>query len=820
MRRNNLLPNILVATVPYATICSMKDTSSCLLFDELACPVPGERFDINDSVWFVENEGFRMIGLHWDTMLYGYSVEDELTHRLVAVTLRQRGLAKQYEIAAAFKHSVETQRRWERLFISHGSEGLRAKIPPGRPRSVKSSQEQCIKRWFSEGVSNVEMAGRLGLSEATVRNVLKRLKLRKPKQQQVIGDLLPFDDDEPEADDAIESADSIAGLNSAETIEPSLPDNAAEEDTPSAVTSSGDPSEPQPAVIEVDEHFSGDAYIVRDPMDRSLDRLFAALGMISDVKPAFADIDHLPRVGVLLAIPMLVETGILKVFREVYRSIGPSFYGLRTTVVCLFVLALLRIKRPENVKEYNPQELGRLLGLDRAPEVKTIRRKLDRLAQRGEGASLVRAIADLRAKRDPDKLGVLYFDGHVKEYHGKYSTGKAFVSRRRLAAPAATDTWVNDVEGEPLFVVQSEVNEGLCKTLEPILEDCRSLLGQRRSLTVVFDRGGWSPKLFNSLIESGFHLITYRRGKSRKIARTQFEERQLIEGGKSFSYQLHDAPRVRVGRIKNKKKGERKYLWMRQVTRLRNEHYQTAVITDRQDLSPEKVLFLMFNRWTQENFFKYMKEEFELDALLQYGSEAVSDEHDRPNPEIKKIDKQLHQARAELTQAEKDVGKLIAKDEEGARGTVRGFKIANSDAMQTVQNAQEKVGKLEVRKASLPKRVSAEGMVRLKRERNLIADVIKMTAYSVEGAMRSMIEGSYVRNNHEGRTLLHAVFQTSGRIEVHESELQITLAPQSSSHRTTAVAELCAKLNQMNAKFPGTNLKIVASIEEQKPVMI
>ncbi len=40
------------------------------------------------------------------------------------------------------------------------------------------------------------------------------------------------------------------------------------------------------------------------------------------------------------------------------------------------VLALLRIKRPEALKEHAPPRLGRLLGLDRAPEVKTLRCKL------------------------------------------------------------------------------------------------------------------------------------------------------------------------------------------------------------------------------------------------------------------------------------------------------------------------------------------------------------------------------------------------------------------------------------------------------------
>jgi hypothetical protein len=75
--------------------------------------------------------------------------------------------------------------------------------------------------------------------------------------------------------------------------------------------------------------------------------------------------------GVLLALPALVGAGVFAAARDVYRSIGPAFYGLRTTILTLLLMALLRIQRPEALKEHAPPEFGRVLGLDRAPEVKT-----------------------------------------------------------------------------------------------------------------------------------------------------------------------------------------------------------------------------------------------------------------------------------------------------------------------------------------------------------------------------------------------------------------------------------------------------------------
>ena len=105
--------------------------------------------------------------------------------------------------------------------------------------------------------------------------------------------------------------------------------------------------------------------------------------------------------------------------RKLYGEIGPAFYGLRTTLVTLLLMALLRIKRPEQLKERDPAAFGRLLGLDRAPEVKTLRRQLRRLAAHHCAEQLGAELARLRVAQRGDLMGFLYVDGHVRAYHGK-----------------------------------------------------------------------------------------------------------------------------------------------------------------------------------------------------------------------------------------------------------------------------------------------------------------------------------------------------------------------------------------------------------------
>ena len=104
-------------------------------------------------------------------------------------------------------------------------------------------------------------------------------------------------------------------------------------------------------------------------------------------------------------------------------------------------MALLRIKRPEGLKERVPQDLGRVLGLDRAPEVKTLRRKLARLGSFGRATDFGRALSRHRVARRGAALGFLYVDGHVRVYHGEKTLPKAHVTRMRIALPATTDYW-------------------------------------------------------------------------------------------------------------------------------------------------------------------------------------------------------------------------------------------------------------------------------------------------------------------------------------------------------------------------------------------
>jgi hypothetical protein len=563
------------------------------------------------------------------------------------------------------------------------------------------------------------------------------------------------------------------------------------EDRVDLIATAADDGEPVPMSLD------------RDASDRTFDRQLAYLGLLDDAAPLFREGSSVPGVGVLSALPCLVESGLFRISRKLYGEIGPAFYGLRTTLLTLLLMALLRVKRPEHLKERDPAAFGRILGLDRAPEVKTLRRRLTRLAAHHCAEQLGAELARLRVDQRGRLMGFLYVDGHVRAYHGQRAiTSRAYVARRHLAMPASTDYWINDRSGDPLLVITGEVNAALTKALPRLLGEVRDLVGERR-VTIVFDRGGWSPKLFGTMIKDGFDLLTYRKGRCRRVNERRFIRRRAKLDGCWVDYLLHDQPvRFLKGRLR-----------LRQVTRLCDDGHQTQVITSRYDLRDIEVAYRMFERWRQENFFKYMREEFLLDALVDYQIEPEDPTRTIPNPERRALDQEIRAARADLAKLERVYGAAAADSAERRQPTMRGFKIAHGRLGKQLRTARGRVARLFEQRRGLPTRVEVRelnerAVVKLATERKHLTDIIKMVAYQAESDLLALLRPHYARADQEGRTLLHELFATAGDIRVCDSELHITLAPLSSPHRTHAAQALCEVLDQTATIFPGSRLRI------------
>lgn len=688
--------------------------------------------------------------------IYRCREDDERGVRLAAALLTDQGLglAKPAQVAQALGRDRTRIFDYRNRYQEGGIEALEPqRTGPRGPHKLKDEKLLEAQRLIDQGLSNRRVAQQVGVSEGGIRTALRDGRLVRTDRRQ-------------ESQPSVPQASSPAQRNEADLG--------------------------CPAGVAV---------------RRTEDRALAHAGLLVEAETVFEPAQAVAKAGVLVALPVLLGQGLIEVGREVYGALKNGYYGLNATLLTFALMALLRIKNLEALPAHAPGEFGAILGLDRVLEIRTARRKLAELAQRGKAGELARAFATRWAEDDPEALGYLYVDGHVRPYHGHaHRLPKTFVQRRRLCMPATTDYWVNDAQAEPLFFVTAPANDDLLKMLETeVLPEARQLAGPDRRITLVFDREGWSPKSFAAWKERGFDVLTYRKGSYEPWPEECFFEVPSTVSGQPVTYRLGQRS-VRLS----------KSFWMREVRRLCDNGHQTAVMTTRQDLDLEEVARRMFSRWSQENFFRYMRHEFALDHLPSHRVEPADPERSVPNPAIQQKKKQLERLRAQLAKAERDYGEKALANPEQRRPTMRGFKIAHGKLAEQIRRLRAGCQELEDEIRALPNRVpvgelyDGQPVVRLEQERKLITDAIKMVAYRAETQLANLVGPLLPYRGDEARSFLTKVFQLPADLlpEPETGRLVVRLYGMANPRSNRALAALCDAINQLEARLPGTDLRL------------
>jgi hypothetical protein len=180
-----------------------------------------------------------------------------------------------------------------------------------------------------------------------------------------------------------------------------------------------------------------------------MERVAAAQGALDQAPVQFERADDVPHGGLLCALAGLLGFGL---FSHAPNHFTPpkGFYPMES------------IFRLEQLRYHSPGEWGELLGLDRIPEVKTLRDKIGLLGD--DAARTARWSGDLAREwmaRDVEAAGVLLIDGHVRVYHGAATKlPRRYISRERLCLRGTTDYWVNAMDGAPFFCVTKAVDPG------------------------------------------------------------------------------------------------------------------------------------------------------------------------------------------------------------------------------------------------------------------------------------------------------------------------------------------------------------------------
>jgi hypothetical protein len=350
-------------------------------------------------------------------------------------------------------------------------------------------------------------------------------------------------------------------------------------------------------------------------------RLAASVGELDAVAPDFAPALDVPNGGLLCALPALLAVGLLEGV-ERHLQLPKGYYGLDSLLLLLAFMALARLESIESLRYSAPGEWGKLLGLDRVPEARTLRTKIRLLAQEDAPGQWSAALCERWMAAAPEQAGVLYIDGHVRVYNGGPTRlPRHYVARQRLCLRATTDYWVNAMDGQPFFVVNQVVDPGLIRVVEneivPRLEERLPVQADREQLqadplrhrfTLVFDREGYSPDFLKRMKGQRIACLTYHKFSGENWSEEEFAPSQVsLPSGEVVTMDLAErGTRLSDG------------LWVRELRKRSERGHQTAILcTDyRSEAAP--MALATFARWSQENFFKYAREHFSLDRLIDY----------------------------------------------------------------------------------------------------------------------------------------------------------------------------------------------------------
>lgn len=553
------------------------------------------------------------------------------------------------------------------------------------------------------------------------------------------------------------------------------------------------------------------------------DRVYAALGM-QNAEICFEPCESVEYGGVLLLFPFLMANGLLS-YKNYYSERLSGYYDFDSVVLTLAFMYLCRIKSIEQLKHVSPGELGKLLGLDRIPEARCLRGIIKELTVQ-ERASEWNAYLSQEWINQED-TSIYYIDGHVQVYHGHLANlGKKHVSRQKLCLPGMVEFWVNNADGLPYFYVTGQVNEKLQEMISAelvprLLELTDGRISQEDldadstlpRFTLVFDREAYSPAFFQHLWESfRIAVITYR-----KNVKDQWDEEDFT---------VHDIHTdISTTMELCEKQVELNDIAVREVRRLTDTGHQTSVITTNCKMSTALIALYMFSRWAQENFFRYMRQEYDIDRIIQYGVDeldntimVVNREYSNLTYRLKKLRERIARRHAklyvlveeniadEMEQTAKNIHKQLLLNKE--------IELLEAEEKETLAQRTQHPYKISI--GEMPEHTRYN---KLKTESKHLQNIIKIICYRAETALANLLASYYRKSSNEIRALVKSIIFAKADLypDDQTNTLTVRLNSLATPRDNLAVREICQTINDYEAVFPGTKLKLVYKTQTLTP---
>jgi len=527
--------------------------------------------------------------------------------------------------------------------------------------------------------------------------------------------------------------------------------------------------------------------------------------------PRFAAQESVLYGGVLFLLPALIQQGLFKA-SELYTGIKEGFYRVESIVLTLAIMALCRIKNPEQTKQCKPGELGKVIGLDRIPEVRCLRKKVKELSDQNKSVQLSQEMFRHWMPEEMDGV-FLYVDGHVRIYHGsKANLPSKYVSRQKLCLSGTTEFWVNDSTGSPLMVVTGELTEKLQQVIEDEIIPQITATGALPAptaghpvCTVVFDREAYSIPLFKSLLAKRIAIITYRKNVKDIWDEKLFETIEIQENGTKKTIRICEQETLIDG------------LSLREIRVLTGTGHQTAIVTTNKVITAREVALNMFSRWGQENYFKYMIANYDFDKMISYGVETIDENKEVVNPPHRVIKYQIKKAKEKKKRLEAQFYPLLEQAIDTKLEEMPALTNKQKAIKENIDAFDEQIRNLQTQAKAIPARIKLKDMPesgrynKLKTESKMLMNMIKMICYRAETAVANLAVPYLAKDADEKRKFIRQIIDSPVDMnpDYQQKTLTITLYSLSANRYNAALLELIILMNQTETIFPGTDLTLI-----------
>jgi hypothetical protein len=374
------------------------------------------------------------------------------------------------------------------------------------------------------------------------------------------------------------------------------------------------------------------------------------------------------------------------------------------------------------------------------------------------------------------------------------------------------------MDGQPFFVVSQAVDPGLLQVMEhqliPRLEqDVPNQPNQQQldddpslhRFTVVFDREGYSPAFLAAMKTKRIACLTYHKHAGEDWPRQEFSRTPVrLASGEETTMQLAERGTLLSNR-----------LWAREIRKLNPSGRQTAILSTDYRAPAGRLAPAMFARWSQENFFRYMRQSYNLDSLVDYRTAPIPETTRVVNPPYRVLDGKVRKTVASLSRKKAEFGAMNLEGEIEAK-KIEAFTQRKAGLREDIEHLTKEAEQLKaLRKATkrhvtydeLPKEARFD---RLSTQSKHFIDTIKMVAYRAETAMAQILRHKMTRHD-DARSLLRAIYNTEVDMnpDLQAKTLTIRLHPLANASSDQAVRHLCDQLNSTETVFPGTELRLI-----------